>query len=122
MRRIILCKPAFLIISLGSPLFVSEGMIGANHPAHLTSAQPGALQKEIIKTTVESDFLVLSRAIRRGDRMHAIMDRLASKANLLIIKGAEVNTKAKNGDTALKLAIEANFVPIIDSLRMAGAK
>jgi ankyrin repeat protein len=275
MRCIILYKLAFLIISPGSSLFVSKGMIWANHPAHLTSTQPRALQQEIIKATVEGDFLVLSRAIRRGDirtlkrwldagndanlkgeegrtlliiaardgtaemvefllqrgaianvqddngmsplmmaamllkndvvdvllrenidvnakdnyigetalikaaaaggkeiaqsllskgadvniknkdgmtalmraigdtveilldsgvdinavdnsgrtaLMHAIIDSLDYKADLLISKGADINIKTKRGVTALKLATESNFIPIINALRMAGAK
>ena len=43
-------------------------------------------------------------------------------AELLIVAGADVNAKAKDGETPLDLAIEYNQTEIIDLLRKHGGK
>ena len=110
-----------------------DGLFGAKTAAALKLYQgdkglpkTGLLDKKTAESLGVSAFRPVKKTRKSSKDLTPLIEAISKgqqdAAVKLILKGADVNAKMKNGDTALKLAKKKNHIKIIELLKLHGAK
>src|SRR5262245_16938365 len=110
---ILLYRLAFFSVIFPSLLFLaSKDVSCVGHSKYRISVQPSALQQGVIKTSVEDNFSIISRAIGKSD---------IETLRIWLEAGNNANLKGEKGRTLLTLAARDSNAELVKLLLQSGA-